>query len=228
MQRKSFIFAAAAIIAAGSGFGAALAATRYNSAPSAEAAAEAEHPSLSDPQPAQNLIPEKKTRSAPALNTPSVLDIDQYVPGFVIGEYSTEFSKNSKERNTNIALAAKSINEAVVKPGETFSYNQAIGPTTKKNGYKRAQIFINGKKAYGYGGGVCQVSSTLYNAVEDAGLEIIERHIHSRPVSYVPKGKDAATSYGDIDFKFKNSEPYPIKIKSEIIDNSVFIQIVSE
>ncbi|MCL2352712.1 MAG: VanW family protein [Firmicutes bacterium] len=136
--------------------------------------------------------------------------------GVLIGSYETKFGLGAKARNANIALAAKAVDGAVVPPGETFSYNETLGPTTKANGFRRAQIFIKGKKEYGYGGGVCQVSSTLYNAVEEAGLEVIERHSHSLPVDYVPKGKDAATSYGGIDFKFVNSLERPVRIDSYI------------
>ncbi|MDR2650325.1 MAG: VanW family protein [Clostridiales bacterium] len=145
----------------------------------------------------------------------------------ILGEYTTKFSSEPKSRNVNIERAADSIRGAVIEPGEVFSYNDAIGPTTKENGYKMARIFIKGKKALGYGGGVCQVSSTLYNAAESAGMEIVERHSHSLPVEYVPKGKDAATSYGGIDFKFKNTYFYPVEIDTGVVDNALTIQIVA-
>ena len=143
----------------------------------------------------------------------------------VLGEYTTKFSTEPKSRNENISHAAKTLNGIVVEPGGVFSYNAAIGPTTKQNGYKRARIFVRGKKAYGYGGGVCQVSSTLYNAAAAADMEILERHNHSLPVEYVPKGKDAATSYGGIDLKFKNTRSYPVEIETKVTDNSVTVQI---
>jgi len=145
--------------------------------------------------------------------------------GAVLGEYTTKFTAEPKSRNENISHAANAINGVVVEPGEVFSYNKAIGPTTKKAGYKRARIFIRGKKAFGYGGGVCQVSSTLYNAAAAADMEIVERHNHSLPVEYVPKGKDAATSYGGIDFRFKNSRSYPVAIETSVTENSLTVQI---
>jgi len=147
--------------------------------------------------------------------------------GAVLGEYTTKFTAEPKARNENINHAAETINGVVIEPGEVFSYNKTVGPTTKKNGYKRARIFIKGKKAYGYGGGVCQVSSTLFNAADAADMEIVERHNHSLPVEYVPKGKDAATSYGGIDFKFKNTREYPVEIETKVTDNSLTVQIVS-
>jgi len=147
--------------------------------------------------------------------------------GHVMGEYTTKFTAEPKSRNENISHAAHSIDGLVIEPGEIFSYNKAIGPTTKQTGYKRARIFIKGKKAFGYGGGVCQVSSTLYNAAADAGMDIVERHSHSLPVEYVPKGKDAATSYGGLDFKFKNTYSYPVEIDTKVTEDSLIVQIVS-
>jgi len=136
--------------------------------------------------------------------------------GALIGEYETKFGLKATARNVNIALAAKLIDNKIVRPGEIFSYNETVGPTTKANGFKSAQVFFKGKKSYGYGGGVCQVSSTLFNAVEKAGLKVIERHSHSLPVDYVPKGKDAATSHGGIDFKFENNLDKPVRIDSYV------------
>ena len=142
-----------------------------------------------------------------------------------LSNFSTEFKNSSKNRADNIALASKSINDEIVMPGEIFSYNEAVGPTTKNNGYKLGHIFIKGKKSKGYGGGVCQVSSTLFNAAEQAGMEIVERHPHSLPVDYVPEDKDAATSYGVIDLKFKNTTDSPVKIKSWIENETVNVSL---
>jgi vancomycin resistance protein YoaR len=142
-----------------------------------------------------------------------------------LGTFSTTFAAWRKNRSSNIKKASDKINSVVVKPGEVFSYNKTVGPTSRKNGYKLATIFIKGEKYEGYGGGVCQVSSTLYNAAANAGLEIVERHDHSRPVPYVEKGKEAATSYGGIDFKFKNNKPFPIQILSDVTDGTVSVTI---
>jgi vancomycin resistance protein YoaR len=87
-------------------------------------------------------------------------------------------------------------------------------------------VFNQGKESKGYGGGVCQVSSTLFNTAEKAGLEIVERHRHSKRVYYVPKGKDAATSYGGVDFKFKNTLAYPIKINARADDEKVTVSVI--
>jgi len=145
--------------------------------------------------------------------------------GLQLSTFSTEYNKKTKGRANNISIASQSINGKVVNPGETFSYNEAVGPTTKKNGYKLARIFKNGEDAEGYGGGVCQVSSTLYNAALEAGLEITERHPHSKDVKYVEEGMDAATSYGSSDLKFINNQSYPIKIRSTAEEGKVTVSI---
>lgn len=142
-----------------------------------------------------------------------------------ISEFATQFDKNSHGRAENIRLAAKAINQKEIMPGETFSYNNTVGPTNKKNGYKKAEIFIKGRRSKGYGGGSCQVSSTLYNAVLGADLEVTERHSHSRKIYYVEQDKDAATSYGGIDFKFLNNKDYTIRIISYIYDDKVVVAL---
>ena len=144
-----------------------------------------------------------------------------------LGTFSTSFKPGEKGRDTNIQLASDSINQSVVHPGEEFSFNRTVGPTTEKNGYKLAMIYVNGKKDEGYGGGVCQVSSTLYNAAANAGMTITERHDHSLPVTYVESGKEAATSYGVKDFKFINKLPHPVTIQSHVADGKITVSICS-
>ena len=142
-----------------------------------------------------------------------------------LSSYSTEFSEWVKARNHNIALAAKAIDGTVINQGETFSYNETVGPTISSKGYKKARTFFRGRETKGVGGGVCQVSSTLYNAALQAGMEIVERHPHTRKVEYVPEGLDAATSYGGIDLKFKNNYDSPVVIKAVTDKNSVEISL---
>ncbi|MDR3239865.1 MAG: VanW family protein [Clostridiales bacterium] len=124
--------------------------------------------------------------------------------GDLLGKYSTK-TTTAANRNTNIRLATKAISGVLVKPGQNFSFNQTIGNTTAAKGYTVAPIYVNGKVSTGIGGGICQVSSTLYNAVLNAGMKVVERHPHSLPVSYVPKGKDATVSYPGVDFRFQNT-----------------------
>lgn len=145
----------------------------------------------------------------------------------VLGEFSTAFNPKAVSRNENIRLAADNLNETIILPGEIFSYNETVGPTTKEKGYRLARIFIRGNERKGYGGGVCQVSTTLYNAALEAEMDIVERHPHSKEVKYVEKGKDAAVSYGGIDLKFANPYDVPVKINTDIVDDEIMVKIVA-
>ncbi|MDR2903566.1 MAG: VanW family protein [Clostridiales bacterium] len=142
-----------------------------------------------------------------------------------IASFTTEFTAYETGRNANIALAAKALNGVYLKPGDIFSFNDTIGPTTEANGFKLAKIFIDGEESEGYGGGVCQVSSTLFNTAELAGMEILERHPHTKRVYYVEEGRDAATSYGKIDFKFKNTAAVPVRISTLVKETFVTINL---
>ena len=148
------------------------------------------------------------------------------VSASTLGEFSTKFNEHNTPRVTNLKLASTAINETILKPGDVFSYNETVGPTTAARGYQKSKIIVKGKEKEGFGGGVCQISSTLFNAAKNAGLEIIERHPHSKEVVYIEKGKDAATSYGGIDLKFKNTLPHPVRIYSSIEGNTARVQIV--
>src|SRR5690606_10010185 len=105
-----------------------------------------------------------------------------------IGNYLTYFRTSNRERSHNIQLAAEAINNHVVFPGETFSFNEVVGKRTVEKGYKRAPVIVKGELSEDIGGGICQVSSTLFNAVSIEGIEIVERYSHSRSVPYVPPG----------------------------------------
>ena len=142
-----------------------------------------------------------------------------------LSQFSTEFKNPKKARAHNITLAAEKINDSVVEPGGEFSFNEAVGPTTKRNGFKLGMIFNSGRRSQGYGGGVCQVSSTLYNAAKDAGMEITERHEHSLDVGYIERGNDAATSYGVKDLKFKNPHNYRVVVKAYVSNEIIITEI---
>ena len=129
-----------------------------------------------------------------------------------MGTYTSDFRSSGSGRSSNVSRATNLINGIVLNPGDEFSYCSTVGPVTKANGYAEATVYMNNKAVPGIGGGLCQVSSTLYNAVLLADLEVTERVNHSLPVSYVPKGRDATVASGSIDFKFKNNYNYPIKI----------------
>ena len=143
----------------------------------------------------------------------------------LLGTFTTTYGTADTGRNTNIALAAKSINSAVVMPGEVFSYNDLIGECSTRTGYKTSTIYLNGELSTGVGGGICQVSTTLYNAVLRANLEIVQRRNHSLGVTYVPAGHDAMVSIGSSDFKFKNNRNYPVRVVAYVGTGSVTCQI---
>jgi len=143
-----------------------------------------------------------------------------------LSKFTTKFNSNAKSRTHNMKLSSVAIDNYILKPGDVFSFNKVVGYAGPQQGYQKAVIFVDGKEEQAYGGGICQVSSTLYNAAMQAGLEIVERHPHSKPVGYVEKGKDAATSYNGVDLKFKNIHPYPITINSYISDGTLTIEIL--
>jgi vancomycin resistance protein YoaR len=144
-----------------------------------------------------------------------------------LGSYSTFFKKSNTERSHNISLATNAINNYVVFPGETFSFNEVVGERTKEKGYKQAPVIVKGELTEDIGGGICQVSSTLFNAVDLEGIKIVERYAHSKEVPYVPPGKDAAVSWWGPDFVFKNIYNQPLLILASTKDGSLIIDIYS-
>ena len=129
-----------------------------------------------------------------------------------LATFSTRYDVSDKGRTTNLELACNKINGTVVLSGDTFSYNKVVGARTAGAGYKNAKIYEAGKVVDGIGGGICQISSTLYNAVLNANLEIVERKNHQFVTSYVEPGMDATVVYGLTDFKFKNTRQYPVRV----------------
>lgn len=134
----------------------------------------------------------------------------------LISSFSTKYDTSNIPRTTNLKLAMQKLNGYVVSPGETFSYNKALGKRTVAAGYKEAGGYAGGRVVQTLAGGICQISSTLYDAVVYANLDIIERHNHMFLAGYVGAGKDATVVYGSLDFKFKNTRNYPIMIKTSI------------
>ena len=141
----------------------------------------------------------------------------------VLASYTTHFKTNNVNninRGINIRLAAESIHGTILSSGEKFSFNEIVGARTSKRGYKTAHIFVAGEIRDGAGGGVCQVSTTLYNAVLRSNLEVLERHNHMFTVGYVPLGMDAAVSYGYADLVFENTTDHPLLINCRVTDNN--------
>ena len=148
------------------------------------------------------------------------------IPKKILGSFSTKITDKTPERLNNIKLGVEKLNGAIIRPNEEFSFNNHIGPRTKEAGFEKAIIFDgHGNKMDGYGGGVCQISSTLYNAVLSAGLPVTERHEHSRSVPYIEQGKDASVSYDSEDLKFINTSNNNLKISANTDNDTLSISI---
>lgn len=151
----------------------------------------------------------------PVVVTPAEISVEQVKSELfptLLARYSSTYNAGDVSRSHNVALASEKINEVVLAPGDVFSYNDTVGPRTVDRGFRTANVYVGNKVEPGIGGGICQVSSTLFNAVVLSDLKIVYRTNHSLPVSYVPLGRDATVSYGSIDFKFTNNTNAPIKI----------------
>ncbi|QHT60958.1 hypothetical protein GXP70_14045 [Paenibacillus lycopersici] len=144
-----------------------------------------------------------------------------------IGQYATYYNSRNKNRSHNIKLAAMAINNTVIFPGETFSFNKIVGQRTKEKGYLEAPIIVRGELSEGIGGGICQVSSTLFNASDRAGLRIVKRYSHSRNVPYVRPGRDATVSWGGPDFVFHNQYNQPILIRALAVPGKLYVSLYS-
>ena len=158
---------------------------------------------------------------------PSITTNDIGLEAFpdLLSEFTTSFTTSNYSRSTNIILAAEHINGTVLMPGDVFSFNDVVGQRTKAAGFKEAPAYFGGKVVQEYGGGICQVSSTLYNAALYSNLEIIDRSNHSFTPSYVKAGLDATVSWGGPEFKFSNNRNYPIKIVCDTSGKHVNIKI---
>ncbi len=157
---------------------------------------------------------EEKTRKMPAVAKEET-----------VGEASTKILDTGINRVNNINIACSSISGTKINVGEEFSFNNVVGERSESKGYKDAPIIVNGEKSYGIGGGICQVSSTIYMAAVNAGMKITERHTHSEPVAYAP-GTDATVTYGHLDMKFKNTTDKTVYIYTWVQDERVYAKIV--
>lgn len=143
-----------------------------------------------------------------------------------IADFTTKIYTKDSERQNNISITCSSLNDTTVDNGATFSFCNTVGKATSAKGYEEADVYQDGEVVQALGGGNCQVSSTLYNAVlKVEGLTVTERHEHSNSVPYVSKGKDAAVAYGSYDFKFVNNTGNKIKITASCDNSFVYIKI---
>ncbi len=147
-------------------------------------------------------------------------------PGEVcMGGYTTSLAGRSPSQRHNSLLALMKLTGAVVKPGQTFSFIKRVGTFSRDEGYRKAPVSYNGQLIDSWGGGVCQTSTTLYNAALLSGMEIVERNRHRFAPSYIPPGRDAAVAFNAIDLKFKNPHPYPVRIIGRIEGDRLTIGI---
>lgn len=153
-------------------------------------------------------------------------DLNSKLFANTMASYSTSFASSTANRASNVARAASLINGKVLAPGEVFSFNDTVGKRTVANGFSTAPEYVNGKTVEGIGGGTCQVSSTLYNAVLYADLEVVTRTNHMFTVSYVPNGQDATVADGGPDFKFRNNTDYPVKISAYTSGGQLTVSII--
>ena len=146
-----------------------------------------------------------------------------------IASFSTKIVTKDSSRQNNIRITCNTLNETIVEPGATFSFCNTVGQATTAKGYQKADIFdANGRKKKGLGGGNCQISTTLYNAVLSVpSLKVTERHPHSNKVPYIQTGKDAAVAFGSYDLKFVNNSGYKIKILASTSGADVTIKLIS-
>ncbi|WP_296644816.1 VanW family protein [Romboutsia sp. 13368] len=174
-----------------------------------------------------NIIDENiKVDAKLVIDRPKIAMNDLKNVNYKISTYTTTYGSGNA-RGSNIENAAKKIDDLLLMPEDEFSYERAVGPIIESNGYKYAPVISNGKLVNGIGGGVCQVSSTLYNTQLKAGILPIERKNHSKPVSYVTRGLDATLASGIIDYKFKNTYDYPLVINTIANNGNLTIEIWS-
>lgn len=178
---------------------------------------------------AENLLQEEKSEYIIPLKITQpqigVEDLGDSIFVDTLSTYTSKYDVSNRNRSTNLELSASKLNNVILLPGETCSFNKTVGERTISNGFKEASIYTMNGVEYGLGGGICQVSSTLYNAVLEANLDIVERKNHRYTVTYVPNGRDATVSYGSIDFIFKNSRKYPIKLIASAKNGVVSISV---
>lgn len=146
----------------------------------------------------------------------------------IIGQFSTSFKGSASGRIQNIRQSAKAVSDLLIMPGEEISFNEMVGPIGPSTGYTEAPVILNGELTPGLGGGVCQSSTTLYNALLLADMKIVERHPHSIAAAYVPRGTDGAVARGYLDLKFKNDFDFPVYIQSNLVGNNIHFYIYGD
>lgn len=142
-----------------------------------------------------------------------------------LAKYTTDLKSRTRNQRHNALLSAQFLDGAVIKPGETLSFNKAVGSWSRDVGYRKAPVSYNGQLVPSWGGGVCQTSTTLYNAALLAGLEIVERNPHRFATGYCPPGRDAAVAFSGIDLKLKNPFSFPVRIQAKVEHSSLIVSL---
>jgi len=149
---------------------------------------------------------------------------DQKITG-LLASYTTRFDPTQTARSQNVRLAAMAMDKSIIKPGDTLSFNKIVGERTVEAGYKDAYVILNGQFVPGLAGGICQVSSTLYNTGLLANLPVTQRSNHDLAISYVPLGQDATVAYPDLDLKFDNNTGGYLLVRTKVSSNSITIEL---
>lgn len=152
----------------------------------------------------------------------------QPAEGTRLSSYTTSLDGRTRGQRHNARLALRRLDGVTIAPGETFSFNGTVGTWSRDAGYVRAPVSYNGQLITSWGGGVCQTSTTLYNAALLGGMEITERHRHRFAPSYVPPGRDAAVAYSNIDLAFRNPHPWPVQIDARIANGRLLIELYGD
>lgn len=147
-------------------------------------------------------------------------------PDVVIGSYSTPLEGRMKSQIHNARLCLARLDGATIGPHEIFSFNRTVGTWSRDQGYRKAPVSYNGQLIDAWGGGVCQASTTVYNAALLSGLVVLERHRHRFAPSYVPPGRDAAVAYSNIDLRILNPHPFPVRLAAQIVHDRVVVTVL--
>lgn len=167
------------------------------------------------------------SQSNKEINNRKIIEVQQE-KNELAAEAFTQIYDKSENRMNNLRLAAMAIDGTVVDINEVFSFNAAVGKRSEERGYKKAPVIVEEKREYDYGGGVCQLSSTIFQAVKKAGLDVVERHEHKKEVDYAKKGEDAAVDYDTLDLKFVNNTYRKVIINAEVDDEIVLVRIINQ
>jgi len=143
----------------------------------------------------------------------------------IIGECVTHIDGTSNRLN-NIVLACEAVDGVTLEPGDEFSFNRTVGRRTYERGYRAAPAFVAGETVQAIGGGICQVSSSIYSAIKDSDIKVLERYAHGRPVAYLPRGRDATVSWGSLDFRFLNNTEFPLRIEAKVDGRTLSVQVL--